>query len=138
MENWNSQFREIKYPAVELFLTSEDVMHSHLNVMICRSLDEYPKYVIHFERYLSFRSNPEVDYKFDFQLPDDSFIATNSIVLDESPWLKSLTLAAEIFNKERRFRHFIFFGGDNIVEVITDAYPQVSISIESQKFTYRI
>ena len=138
MENWNSQFREIKYPSVELFLTTEDVENIQLNVAVCRSVDEYPKYVIHFERYLSFRSNEEAGYEFDFQLPENSFLTTNSIVLDESPWLKSSGFATEIYGQGRSFRHYIFLGGDNIVEVITDSYPQVSICNESQKFTYRI
>ena len=140
MQNWNQEFREIKFPSVELFLTTGNTEHSFLNIVVCRDIIEYPKYIIHFVGYLAFRSNEEsgFGFDFDFELPKNSFAMFNSIVLEESPWLKSKSNLIEFLNTGKTFRHFIFVGGDNIVEIITDSDPKVSIWNEPQVFEYRI
>ena len=63
--DWNIEFRGIQFPTVELFMTSKSQDQSQINIALGKSVETYPKYVIHFERYLAFRSHEEMAFEFD-------------------------------------------------------------------------
>lgn len=92
-EDWNKDFRNLKYPSVELFVTADNVDNSELNIVLCQSVDKYPKYVIQFRKYLAFRSYPEIG-----SYPIESYLdESNSIALDKSTWLDQMTVARGVF-----------------------------------------
>lgn len=135
MEDWNKDFRNIKYPSVELFITAGNVDNSELNVVLCQSVDKYPKYVIQFQKYLAFRSHPETGNEAIYDSTETPFKGTNSIALDKSAWLNQVAVARDIYGHNKNWTHFIFLGGDNIVEIISDSKP-IIVQI-NQKTTFK-
>ena len=60
------------------------------------------------------------------------------MVLESSSWLKKNEVLRDFMELGKPYRHFIFAGGDNIVEIISDSEPQVSTYNETKSFEYRI
>ena len=137
-ENWNKDFKNIKFPTIESFLSSYDISSSNFHIVIGKSIDEYPKFTVTFKDYLSHRSHEETEFKFDSFVKEGALKETNCLVLDHSDWLKSMSTAIEFLYENKKLRHFIFAGGDNIVEVITGSDPIVAIVNAPQTFEYKI
>ena len=139
-DNWNKDFKKIKYPTVESFLSNnnESDIYSKFNIVIGVSVGEYPMFVVSFNNYLACKSHEETEFEFDSFVKDDAFKETNSIILHQSDWMKSMFPAINFLHENKKMRHFIFSGGDNIVEVITDSEPVVQVFYDPHTFEFKI
>lgn len=137
-EDWNKEFKRLKFPTIEAFLSNVNEDYSEFNIVIGKSVNEYPKYLIKFDGYLSYKSHEETGYEFDSFVIDGALKDTNSIFLEESDWLNSMSSAIEFLYQNKTVRHFVFAGGDNVVEVVSDSEPKVTIIHGPKSYEYKI
>jgi len=93
--------------------------------MVTSSNEEYPRYLVDFGEVLAFTCMeegcaPERDFVF-ADLEAEKLCAYQYI---DSPWLKSYEPCQDPLG-EGKFSHYMIFGGDNNVEVITSNVPQI-------------
>lgn len=130
---WETPFTDAFYPSIVLVasflpLTSREC--NNLKVIINPSSGEYPKYLVDFGGVLAFTCMeegccPERDFvsaTFDEAITRDKFICALQWL--NSPWLKSYEGCHDPYS-EGKFSHYLIFGGDNNVEVITPNVPMI-------------
>lgn len=110
--------------AIPLPMTSSQT--NIVKVVVNPSKGEYPKYLVDFGATLAFTCMeegcaPERDFG-PADLEAEKLCAYQYI---DSPWLKSYEPCQDPLS-EGKFSHFLIFGGDNNVEVITQNVPQIS------------
>ena len=49
-----------------------------------------------------------------------------------------MSSAIDFLYQNKTVRHFVFAGGDNVVEVVSDSEPKVLIINEPKRFEYKI
>lgn len=96
-----------------------------MRVVVNPSKGEYPKYLVDFGDALAFicmeeGCAPERDFA-TAVLEAEKLCAYQYI---DSPWLKSYEPCQDPLS-EGKFSHYMIFGGDNNVEVITQNVPQI-------------
>lgn len=141
---WNTPFTDKQYPAVEFLTTIEQGKHNALQILVAPfGIDKYPKYLIHFGQVLAFTCMEEANAPqmiFDEEL--EKYIEPDLCAYKYigSPWLKSYEIQINFTPTDELglgyFSHYMIFGGDNNVEVITSFEP--SIEIIKQKRLFKV
>ena len=128
--NWNKDFKHIPFPSIDLFIESKSIEQNVLNVVICQSIDEYPKYLVKFEDYLAFKSHEETGVDLSEEDIINGLKKANSLVMESSDWIDSCHFSTTLF-PDIQLSHYLFSGGDHVVEVLATSEPQIEI-INSQ------
>ncbi len=124
---WETPFTDKQYPsvvlAVDIKLTGNS--SSSLKAVVARDIYKYPKYLVDFGEVIAFTCMeegfcPERDY--DSATIEE--INLSAYQLLDSSWVKSYELG-NIGGRFEKFFHYLIFGGDNNIEVIT---PNMRIS----------
>ena len=131
---WETPFTDFFYPLVVLIgipLPTTSVIVNNLKVLVW-SREEYPKYLIDFGDVLAFTCMeesccPARDFSFatfDETITKGKFVCALQWL--NSPWLKSYK---GCWNPENtgKFSHYLIFGGDNNVEIITKNVPAIRL-----------
>lgn len=144
---WETPFCEAFYPAVSLFVKWDDVWGETVQAIVAPDgTESYPKFLVYFGKTQAFTSMEEAGTPRDFfgvKYPDEKLCAFEFL---KSPWLKSYDGSEYFFNgpedlKTRepfKFRHFLIFGGDNNIEVITPNTPIVEVVCETRRLDFGI
>ena len=137
---WETPFTEAQFPSVGLLITTKpdgaDIVKA---VVAPHGIDRYPKYLVNFGEALAFTcmeeaNAPRMDYV-SAELEDENKICAYEFL--DSPWLRSYEPQRYVVRaNEVTFSHYLIFGGDNNVEVITPDEP--TIETISQKATLKI
>ncbi len=105
---------------------------NNLKVVVNYAHDEYPKYLVDFGEVLAFTCMdesccPERDIssaKVDEAIKNDKSVCAFQWL--DSPWLKSYEGCHDPYG-EGKFSHYLIYGGDNNIEVITQTVPTIKI-----------
>lgn len=133
---WETPFTDAFYPSVVLltrgFSNSTGKGGDVQAIVAPDGIDKYPKYLIDFGEVLVFTSMdegccPERDFGsavFDETITEEKFVSAFQWI--DSPWLKSYEGCHDP-NSEDKFSHYMIYGGDNNIEVITQNKPEIRI-----------
>jgi hypothetical protein len=132
---WETPFTDAFYPSVEMAaipLPPTSGRTNNLKVIVTPHSVEYPKYLVDFGEVLAFTCMeesccPERDFSsatFDETITKDKFICALQWL--NSPWLQSYGGCHDPYS-EGKFSHYLMFGGDNNVEVITQNAPTIRV-----------
>jgi hypothetical protein len=137
---WETPFTEAFYPSV-ILLNLTDVYESTdlLTVIVAPDgIYKYPKYLAKFENIIAFTCmeeaySPEREYS-EIEVEED--VCAYEWI--DSPWLKSYEQGEHFIagGKPKPFYHYVIFGGDNNVEVITP--NKALIEIVNEKTVIKI
>jgi hypothetical protein len=139
---WNTPFTDEQYPAVEFLTTIELGKHNALRVLVAPSgVDKYPKYLINFGEVIAFTCMEEAHAPqliFDSELEPEIEPRLSAYQYLDSPWLKSYEPQIHFIPSGHLgyLSHYLIYGGDNNVEVITPYEP--SIQRIEQKRLFKI
>ena len=133
---WETPFTDAFYPSVVLLAIPFPLLSKKgvgAKVMVAPDgIDKYPKYLVDFGDVLVLTSMdegccPERDFGFaifDEKITSDKFVSAFQWL--DSPWLKSYEGCHDPYS-EGKFSHYLIFGGDNNVEVITQNTPKIEL-----------
>jgi len=134
---WETPFTDSFYPSVVLMAIPFPLMSresNNLKVIVMPGSIElpYPKYLVDFGEVLAFTCMeegccPERDFSsatFDETITRDKFVC--ALQWFNSPWLKSYEGCHDPYSTGK-FSHYLIFGGDNNVEVITQNAPTIRV-----------
>lgn len=137
---WDTPFTDVQYPAVEFLTTIEQGKHNALQVLVApKGIDKYPKYLIHFGEVIAFTCMEEAGApQRDFNSASDVIPRLSAYQWIDSPWLKSYEAQIHFIPAGHLgyFSHYLIFGGDNNIEVITPYKP--SIEVIERKRPYKV
>jgi hypothetical protein len=128
---WETPFTDKQFPSVGLLIATAPDMADILKAVVApHGLDEYPKYLVNFGEVVAFTCMEEAhapERDFDSATFEDKNLCAYQYL--DSPWLKSyegweLFFAGGRFNS---FSHYLIFGADNNVEVITPNVPTIEV-----------
>lgn len=136
---WETPFTDAFYPSVVLLATPfPPTSRKGVGVKAIVApdgIDKYPKYLVDFGEVIVFTSMDEACCpKRDFDSAIDETLEGKNLCAFQwlnSPWLKSYEGCFDPYS-EGKFFHFMIFGGDNNVEVITQNVPKIE-SIEAEE-----
>jgi hypothetical protein len=139
---WNTPFTDKQFPAVEFLTTIEQDKHNALQVLVAPDgVDKYPKYLIHFGEVIAFTcmeeaNAPQLIFDSDLEKEIEPYLSAYQYI--DSPWLKSYETQIHFIPSGHLgyFSHYLIYGGDNNVEVITPYEP--AIEVIKQKRLFRI
>lgn len=137
---WNTPFTDSPYPAVEFLTTIEKDKYNVLKVLVAPlGIDEYPKYLLDFGQVIAFTCMEEAhapERNFDSASITETNLSAYQWI--DSPWLKSYEPQIHFISSGHLgyFSHYLIFGGDNNVEVITPYKP--SIELIEQKRLFKV
>jgi hypothetical protein len=133
---WQTLFTDSFYPSVVLLTTpfplfSKKVIGAKV-IVAPDGIDKYPKYLVDFGEVLAFTCMeesccPARDFSsatFDEPITKDKFVCALQWL--NSPWLKSYEGCHDP-ESEGKSSHYLRFGGDNNVEVITKNTPAIRV-----------
>ncbi|HEX8246910.1 MAG TPA: hypothetical protein VF599_01905 [Pyrinomonadaceae bacterium] len=126
---WDTPFTETQFPSVGLIITAEADEAGILKAIVApEGIDAYPKYLVDFGRVIAFTCfeeahAPERDFAA-AAIEDKNLCAYEYI---DSTWLKSYDGWRPIYfgNETGSFYHYLIFGGNNNIEVITPNRPTI-------------
>ncbi len=128
---WQTPFTEAEFPSVGLLITPKNDGTDILRAVVAPGgLDAYPKYLVTFGEVVAFTSFEEAQCpKRDFdsaEIEERNLCAYQYL---DSPWLKSYAGWEYFFAPKPGvpFSHYLIFGGDNNIEVITPNVPTVEV-----------
>ena len=87
-------------------------------------LDAYPKYLVNFEHVIGFTCMEEAfspKRDFDLSMLEEKDLSAYEYL--DSPWIKSYESGIDVLPGVGPLRHYLIFGGDNNVEVISRIVP---------------
>ena len=126
---WDTPFTGSRFPSVGLLIsTGADGDDTLRAVVAPHGLEGYPKYLVNFGNVIAFTCmeesfRPERD--FDLTMFEERNLSAYQYL--DSPWLKSYEGGRHFIAGGRPFYHYLIFGGDNDVEVITPNIPAIEI-----------
>ena len=133
---WETQFTDAFYPSVVLSATPFPLFSGKgvgAKVVVAPDgIDKYPKYLVDFGEVIVFTSMdegccPERDFSsatFDEAITSAKFVCSMQWL--NSPWLKSYEGCHDPYS-EGKFSHYLIFGGDNNIEIITQNSPTIRV-----------
>ena len=130
---WETPFTDAFCPSVWLLAAKP----FNLIVIVKPHEEDYPKYLIYFGEVLAFTCMEESccpERDFSDAIFDEAFERAKPICAAQwlnSPWLKSYEGCHDP-EGDGKYSHYLIFGGDNNVEVITANQPMIEM-IEQQK-----
>lgn len=129
---WETPFTDSFYPSVVLLATPfplDSQKTTGAKVIISpNGIDKYPKYLVDFDEVLAFTCLeesccPERDISsaiIDEEIKNDKSVCAFKWI--DSPWLKSYEGCHDPLS-EGKFSHYLIYGGDNNIEIITKNIP---------------
>ena len=128
---WDTPFTNKQRPSVGLIITTEVDETDILKIIVApKGIDAYPKYLVTFGEVIAFTCfeeahAPERDFA-SATIEDENLCAYEYL---DSPWLQSYEAWKPIYfgNETSSFYHYLMFGGDNNVEVITPNRPTIDV-----------
>lgn len=128
---WETPFTDLERPSVGLLITTASGGTDILKAVVAPTgIDTYPKYLVNFGKVIAFTCfeeahAPERDYGF-ATIEEENLCAYEHI---DSPWLESYSAWSSFYfrNKTDSFLHYLIFGGDNNIEVITPDKPTIDV-----------
>lgn len=120
---WDVPFAEARDPSVSL-ITEQGGDAASL-VIAPRGIDQYPKYLVRFERVLISLCCDEIaalDRNYHSLTGIDPSVC--AYLWSDSPWLRACGAVAEFYGLSD-VRHHLVFGGDSIVELISSGQPKI-------------
>lgn len=136
---WITDFSNIEFPSVGLFIESSDGDMDHIFVVVGQSIDHYPKYLINFGR-VAAHILMEESYSplrgYETLLSNTQ--KSNSYLWHMSPWAVEYDKGAHFVGggSGHEFKHYVIIGGDNCAEIITQNEP--TVTMVTKPFTYNI
>lgn len=131
LTRWETPFTDSRFPSVGLFVEIETDKRDILKAVVApHGIDNYPKYLVNFGNPIAFTCFEEADApERDFSAADIEEINICAYEYLDSPWLKSYSGWMYIYfgNETDKFYHYLIFGGDNNIEVITPNQPEINI-----------
>jgi hypothetical protein len=137
---WETPFSKAVLPSVILLNLTDVYKSTDLLTLIVApdGIDKYPKYLAKFENIIAFTCmeeaySPEREYS---KVEAEEVSCAYEWI--DSPWLKAYEQGEHFIagGKTKPFYHYVIFGGDNNVEIITPNRP--FIEIISEKTTINI
>lgn len=133
---WETPFTDVFYPSVVLLATpfssfsGKDI--GAKAVVAPDGIDKYPKSLVDFGEVIAFTSMdegccPERDFSFatfDEAITNAEFVCSMQWL--NSPWLKSYEGCHGPLS-EGKFSHYLIFGGDNNLEILTKNDPMIQV-----------
>lgn len=132
---WETPFTDSFYPSVVLLAAPFSLIVnkgiSAKVVVAPDGIDKYPKFLVDFDETLAFSCMeesccPERDISsaiIDETIKNDKSICAFKWI--DSPWLKSYEGCHDPLS-EGKFSHYLIYGGDNNIEVITKNVPLIT------------
>ena len=122
---WDTPFTDKPYPSVVLMISPwTDLVKA---IVAPLGVDAYPKYLVNFGNVIALTCMEEAfspPRDFGPSLFEESNLSAYEYL--DSPWLKSYEEGASVLPYgPGPFHHYVIFGGDNDVEVITPNIPKV-------------
>jgi len=129
---WETPFTDCEFPSVLVYTSFGESRKFLLNAVVSpNGLDRYPKYLIDFGEALAFANFEEACApKRDFSYVESDKNWSSASEYLNSPWLESY--GPMFSRKENPLRHFLIFGGDSNLEVVTPKVPTFE-SIENSR-----
>jgi len=126
---WETPFTEIQFPSVGLIITTKADDADILKAVVApKGIDTYPKYLVTFGEVVAFTCfeeahAPERDFV-SASIEEENLCAYEYL---DSPWLKTYAAWSPFYfgNETSSFYHYLIFGGDNNIEVITPNRPTI-------------
>jgi len=122
--SWKTPFTESSFPSVGLYLEYGEYETDLVTAVVAPDgIDEYPKFLLKFGEVL------EIKYYEEGCTPDRGYEKLLDEVkgLSAYEWLGSPSVDSyQDLDSHRKLRHFILFGADNILEVVTANSPEIT------------
>lgn len=129
---WETPFTDTQFPSVALIATSTINQSNNVKMIVMpQGTDKYPKYLVSFGEVIAFTCFEEA------HAPERDFTSTMieeenlcAYLYLDSPWLKSYQAWIEHYhfpNDSIQSFHYLIFGGDNNIEVITTNKPTIEL-----------
>src|SRR2546423_1150155 len=126
---WETPFSARQYPSVGLLISTRSDGSDLLKAVVAPDgIDAYPKYLVTFGNVIAFTCMEEAfspPRDFDSTMFDEKNLSAYQYL--ESPWLKAYENGQHFVGggSPGPFYHYVIFGADNNVEVITPNIPTV-------------
>lgn len=132
LAKWDAPFGRISSPSC-ITIPGADPERS-FRVVVAECLDTYPKYIVDFRGVLllSFKEELEAILRPDMPPIPDGLVTWSAFIWQQSPQVQAYETLAETSNMPAAIRHFLIFGGDDVVEVICGADPIIEMVDESR------
>lgn len=122
---WNTPFTDHRWPSVVLAIeqNQNSQANSGLRAIVApHGIDKYPKYLVNFGEVIAFTCMEEAfcpQRDFNVATIDEGDLCAYQYI--DSPWLKAYEEGRHFIANGSlgEFFHYVIFGGDNNVEVIT-------------------
>ena len=125
---WQNDFSKAFYPSIVVSFVKKIDGSDALHIVVCPGgIEEYPRYIVSFQDVLVFSCldegcAPERDWV-DVEISDVQSCAWQWI---DSPWIRSYEgCNYDSAGNPSPLHHYLIFGGDNIVEVISKSNPGI-------------
>src|SRR5262245_6706400 len=120
---WDAPFAEARDPSVSLI--TERGGDAAILVVAPLGTDQYPKYLVRFDRVLvSFCYEEAVALDRDYPALTGIERSVCAYLWGNSPWLRASSGVADSLELSG-LQHYLVFGGDSIVELIASGQPKV-------------
>jgi hypothetical protein len=122
---WETPFTDKLFPSVVLITTSYD----SLSVIVADAVDKYPKYTVGFDKVIAFACMEEAGSPRSFLEIEKTENDLCAYIWADSPWSKSYVGVGDHDpdGTPGSLFHYLIFGGDNNVEVLTAEKPSISL-----------
>jgi len=126
---WETPFTESRRPSVGVVVEAQSEGGDILKVVVAPfGLDSYPKYLIDFGNVIGFTCMEEAfcpPRDFDMSMLEEKDLSAYEYL--DSSWVKSYEGGIDVLPGIGPLRHYLIFGGDNNVEVISRNVPTVAM-----------
>ena len=127
---WETPFTNTKFPSVALIVTSASDRWNDVKALVMPDgTDRYPKYLVSFGEVIAFTCFEEAyapERDFSSSAVEEPGLCAYQYF--DSPWIKSYENLVEHVsfpNKPAPLFHYLIFGGDNNIEVVTIKVPTI-------------
>lgn len=130
VERWETPFTDARDPSVGVIVEADEGGADALTLVVAPGgLDKYPKYLVRFASVVAFTCReeafaPEVPGLADAPFEDRR---ASAHLWTGSPWVESYRKGGPLVPAagDGELRHYLVFGGDNTVEVVSSAEPEL-------------
>jgi hypothetical protein len=128
---WETPFTESRFPSAIVITSSAQQTDEPLPLLALvapAGVDKYPKYLVDFGRVVAFTCMEEAySPRNEFEVAEDENPDLCAYLFPDSPWLVSYDQLRYFYSAEvvEQFFHYLIFGGDNNIEVITPNVPTI-------------
>ncbi len=138
--SWDTPFKKCKDPSVLLIVSWDNERADVVKAIVApNGIDEYPKYIVDFGMVVAYLSMEEgYSPKRDFEKVECVIKDLCSYQWLNSPWLQSYEKGKPFIPDTDKgpLCHYMIFGGDNNVEVITCNEPKIEKVFKEKVLSY--